>query len=76
MVIGVVIAEPEASPLQWSKVQPSAALAVNWTSAPRRYVAWFGFLVTVPLPTGSMIIVNGYSGVGVGDGDGLGHGEG
>src|SRR5512143_255938 len=43
--------EPEASPLQPTKCQPGAGVAVSVTELPWSYVAWSGAFATLPLPT-------------------------
>src|SRR5262245_38852134 len=38
------------SPLQPSKPEPGAGVAVSWIDVPWLYVAWFGTAAAVPLP--------------------------
>jgi hypothetical protein len=40
--------EPEASPLHDENTKPAFGVAVSCTVVPKLYVAWVGFLVTVP----------------------------
>ena len=50
MLITVGLAVPEASPLQFAKLQPMLGIAVSVTFVPQVYVAWLGLLLTDPLP--------------------------
>ena len=51
IVIVAGLVEPDKLPLQPANVQPAAGTAVNVTTVPDVYEAWFGTLVTLPEPT-------------------------
>jgi hypothetical protein len=58
MVIEVGFVLPDRFPVQELNTHPAFAAAVNCTTVPYGYVAWFGFLVTVPDPPRVTLRVN------------------
>jgi hypothetical protein len=61
MVIEAGFVLPDRFPVQELNVHPESATAVNCTTVPYAYVAWFGFFVTEPDPSSVTPKVNSRS---------------
>ena len=61
IVTVVVVASPEASPLQFTNSYPAIGLAVTVTILSGAYKAASGFFVTLPVAAGNTAVVNEYT---------------